>query len=152
MGASATAAEQRPSAGNRMTASRIAAILEQLPLELISADKDRPWAQSPPALVPTRRVPVWRGGQFSGFVEPISAPHGITCNDQGDAELQRRLRQAIGAEDWLDPEHVGIAVENRVVRLSGRGDSTHAVLTLRRLAASAPCVAAIVDDLWIDYE
>ena len=45
-----------------------------------------------------------------------------------------------------------IAVEDRVVRLSGRGDRTHAVLALRRLAASASCVAAIIDDPWVDCE
>lgn len=152
MRSSATAAEQRSSVRSRVSAANIAGMLDPLPLELATANKDCPWAQSPPAQVTTHQVPVFRDGQFSGFVEGSSAPHAIICNDQGDAELQHRLNETISKEDWLDPEHVGIAVENRVVRLSGRGDSTHAVLTLRRLAASVPCVAAIIDDLWIDCE
>lgn len=97
-------------------------------------------------------VPVFRDGRFSGLIERSSAAPAITCNDQGDAELQRRLIEAIRMQGWLDPDHVGVMVENRVVHLSGHGDSVHAVLALRRLAASAPCVAAIVDGLWVDYE
>ena len=151
MRSSPTAAEQGLSVRDRVSAVNIGGILDQLPLGLATAEEDRLWAQSPPARVATRRVPVFRDGQFSGFVERAT-PHAITCNDQGDLELQRRLSEAVGAEEWLDPEHVGIAVANRVVRLSGRGESTHAVLALRRLAASAPCVAAIIDDLWVDYE
>ena len=86
-------------------------------------------------------------------MEPLGGPATL---ERGrpvtDAELLRRLSEAINVQDWLDPDHVGVAVENHVVRLSGRGDSAHAVLALRRLAASAPCVAAIIDDLWVDYE
>jgi hypothetical protein len=149
---SATAAGQGPFVRNRVTASNVTAILDQIALELVAANKDDPWAQSLSVGIAIRQVPVFRNGQFSGFVERNSVPYAVTRNDQGDVEMQRRLSEAIGAEDWFDPEHVGIAVEGRVVRLSGRGESPHAVLALRRLAASASCVAAIIDDLWIDYE
>ena len=129
-----------------------AAILNQHPLELVAADKNYPQAHSSSVRNATHRVPVFRDGRFSGLVERSSLPPAITCNDAGEAELRCRLIEAINMQDWLDPDHVGVAVENHVVRLSGRGDSAHAVLTLRPLAASAPCVAAVIDELWVDYE
>lgn len=138
--------------GRVTTVANLAEILGRLTLEVAAPDTHNRRAQCSSDRTSNLRVPVFRDGRLSGFIERSSGTHTITCNDQGDAELQRRLTEAVGAQDWLDPEHVGIAVENGVVRLSGRGDSAHAVLALRRLAASAPCVAAVIDDLWIDCE
>jgi hypothetical protein len=96
------------------------------------------------------KVPVFRDGRFSGFAERSTTSPAVTCH--GDADLQRHLTATVSKQCWLDPDHVAIAVENHVVRLSGRADGTHAVLALRRIAAAAPCVTAIIDELWADCE
>lgn len=152
MGAPTPAAKHTLSARSAVTPGNLATILELPPLETGTTHSAYPRAQPPHGLTTNSSVPVFRDGRFSGFIERSPVTHAVTCSDQGDAELQRRLTEVVSTQDWLDPDHVGIAVENRVVHLIGRGDSMHAVLVLRRLAAAAPCVAAVIDDLWVDNE
>ena len=49
-------------------------------------------------------------------------------------------------------DRVGVSVERGVVRVVGQVDCTHAVLTVRRIAAGPPNTAAIIDDLWVGCE
>lgn len=148
MGNHATSAERAPRARSPLTAADVLATLER---HSPAVTGSRGAERRPDGAVGSR-VPVFRNGRFSGFAERGAPAKAVTGNVQSDAELQRQLTETVKAQVWLDPDHVNVAVEKQVVRLSGCGESMHAVLALRRIAASAPSVAAIIDELWVGCE
>lgn len=79
-----------------------------------------------------------------------TAPPESSAGRRSDAQLVRRVKEALHADQLLLARHINVRADNGVVTLSGYVGSTEDLTQAKRDAEGVPGVGSVVDRMQVD--